>query len=67
MVDGVECDLNKKKVICERLKRQGFVNPLVDSEDTEAYKQLFRLLQPVAPVFNSRPGNPASVGAQNCI
>lgn len=38
MVDGVECDLNKKKVICERLKRQGFVNPLVDSEDTEAYK-----------------------------
>lgn len=57
-MDGVDRDLNKEKIICERLKRQGFVNPLKDSRDTEAYKQLFRLLQPVAPVFNSRPGSP---------
>ncbi|QTD41819.1 DNA glycosylase AlkZ-like family protein [Sporosarcina sp. Te-1] len=50
--------MNKQKILCERLKRQGFVNPLKDSRDTEAYEQLFRLLQPVAPVFNSRPGSP---------
>ncbi len=50
--------MNKEKIICERLKRQGLVNPLMDSRDMEAYKQLFRLLQPVAPVFNSRPGDP---------
>ncbi|GGB38818.1 hypothetical protein F3157_17395 [Virgibacillus dakarensis] len=50
--------MNKEIIISERLKRQKLTEPLNDSRDTEAYKQLFRLLQPVAPIFNSRPGNP---------
>lgn len=50
--------LNKERIICERLKRQKLVEPLRDIHDVEAYEQLFRLLQPVAPVSNSRPGNP---------
>jgi len=51
-------DLNKKYILRERLERQGFLNPLQDSHDVDAYIQLFRLLQPVSPVFNSRPGSP---------
>ncbi|WP_040979452.1 DNA glycosylase AlkZ-like family protein [Oceanobacillus jeddahense] len=48
--------MNKETIICERLQRQGLTTPLEDSQDMEAYKQLFQKLQPVAPVFNSRPG-----------
>ncbi|WP_152655585.1 DNA glycosylase AlkZ-like family protein [Oceanobacillus sp. CFH 90083] len=48
--------MNKRKIICERLQRQRLTAPLEDSHDIEAYKQLFQKLQPIAPVFNSRPG-----------
>ncbi|WLR42076.1 crosslink repair DNA glycosylase YcaQ family protein [Bacillus carboniphilus] len=50
--------MKKKIIISERLKRQKLLAPLSNSNNAEAYKQLFRLLQPVAPVHNSRPGNP---------
>jgi len=49
--------LKKEAIICERLQRQGLTSPLEDSHDIKAYKQLFQKLQPVAPVFNSRPGD----------
>lgn len=50
--------MKKETIICERLQRQGLTSPLEDSHDIKAYKQLFQKLQPVAPVFNSRPGDP---------
>ncbi|HET7578217.1 MAG TPA: hypothetical protein VFK33_02970 [Bacillales bacterium] len=50
--------MNKESVINERLKRQQLLQPLNDSRNKQAYLRLFRLLQPVAPVFNSRPGDP---------
>ncbi|MFD1413069.1 DNA glycosylase AlkZ-like family protein [Oceanobacillus jeddahense] len=50
--------MNKERIICERLQRQKLITPLEDSHHREAYKQLFQKLQPVAPVFNSRPGDP---------
>jgi hypothetical protein len=53
-----ENGMNKKDIISERLKRQSLQEPLSDSSTTEDYIQLFRLLQPVAPVFNSMPGSP---------
>ncbi len=48
--------MNKEKIICERLHRQGLMAQLEDIHDIKSYKQLFQRLQPVAPVFNSRPG-----------
>lgn len=50
--------MNKNSIIYERLKRQRLLEPLADPKDIEGYKKLFRLLQPVAPIFFSRPGNP---------
>ncbi|GAA0324685.1 hypothetical protein GCM10008931_15220 [Oceanobacillus oncorhynchi subsp. oncorhynchi] len=50
--------MNKETIICERLRRQRLTKPLEDRQDIKAYKQLFQKLQPVAPVFNSRPGKP---------
>ncbi|GGP11830.1 DNA glycosylase AlkZ-like family protein [Oceanobacillus neutriphilus] len=48
--------MNKEKIICERLQRQKLIFPLENSHDIREYKELFQQLQPVAPVFNSRPG-----------
>lgn len=45
-------------VLAERLIRQGLTRPLEDPEDEEAYMELFRRLQPVAPVHFTRPGDP---------
>ncbi len=44
--------LSKESILYERLQRQGLLSPLGDSENIEAYKQLFRRLQPVAPYFS---------------
>lgn len=57
-IGGGASDLNKKTIICERLQRQRLTKPLEDRQDIKAYKQLFQKLQPVAPVFNSRRGEP---------
>jgi len=40
------------------MKRQRFLKPLMDISDIEEYKELFRGLQPVSPVFFTRPGEP---------
>ncbi|MFD1176773.1 DNA glycosylase AlkZ-like family protein [Paenibacillus puldeungensis] len=45
-------------VLTERLIRQGLTYPLQDSGDEEAYMELFRRLQPMAPVHFTRPGDP---------
>ncbi|MBQ4898628.1 winged helix DNA-binding domain-containing protein [Paenibacillus sp. Marseille-P2973] len=45
-------------ILAERLKRQGLAHPLVSPGDEDAYKTLFRRLQPVAPVHFTRPGDP---------
>ncbi|GGH15788.1 DNA glycosylase AlkZ-like family protein [Paenibacillus segetis] len=47
-----------KGIIAERMKRQGLAEPLGDSKDEEAYIDLFRYLQPVAPPHFTRPGDP---------
>ncbi|MBA9086319.1 hypothetical protein FHR92_002792 [Fontibacillus solani] len=49
---------NKTLVLAERLRRQGFTEPLADYQDEVAYISLFRKLQPVAPVHFTRPGDP---------
>lgn len=47
--------MEKYEIIAERMERQGISNP---ASTEEAYAQLFRNLQPVSPVANSRPGSP---------
>lgn len=49
---------NRHQVIVERLYRQGLAEPLTDEQNEENYVTLFRKLQPVAPVYFSRPGDP---------
>ena len=51
-------DISKKTIIYQRIKRQGFVSKLEDVSDIKAYVDLFRLLQPVSPIFFTRPGDP---------
>lgn len=45
----------RETILSERLRRQRFTKPLGKSEE---YVELFRLLQPVSPIFFSRPGDP---------
>ncbi len=45
-------------ILGERLKRQGLAYPLISPGDEDAYKALFRRLQPVSPVHFTRPGDP---------
>lgn len=47
--------MDAKTILAERLHRQRLIDPLKNTND---YKELFRLLQPVAPVFFSSPGDP---------
>jgi hypothetical protein len=42
-------------VLAERMRRQRLTAPL---KSVEGYTDLFRLLQPVSPIANSRPGDP---------
>lgn len=53
--------LNQEVILAERLNRQGLAEPLENPGDEEAYKQLFRALQPVAPIHFTRPGDPPSL------
>ncbi|WP_223069936.1 DNA glycosylase AlkZ-like family protein [Paenibacillus caui] len=48
----------EEAVLAERMSRQGLARPLDDEEDEEAYLDLFKRLQPVAPVHFTRPGDP---------
>ncbi len=48
----------KQGILFERLHRQGLLTPIENRSDEEAYIQLFRALQPVAPVHFTRPGEP---------
>lgn len=50
--------LNKKSIIYERMKRQRFLEPIAPNDDVEEYLELFRLMQPIAPVHFTRPGDP---------
>lgn len=47
--------MNSKTIFAERLKRQKFAQPI---RDVEEYTELFKMLQPVAPVALSMPGDP---------
>lgn len=47
--------MDLKEIISERLRRQRLIEPI---EDPGQYLELFRLLQPVSPVFFSAPGSP---------
>ncbi len=51
-------------ILAERLHRQRLTGSL---ETTEGYMELFRLLQPVSPVHNTRPGNPPRLVARTCF
>ena len=46
---------NLGPIVAERLRRQGFTEPLDERRD---YRKLFARLQPVSPAANSRPGSP---------
>ncbi|WP_232699486.1 hypothetical protein [Brevibacillus daliensis] len=48
-------------LIQERMNRQGLLQPLMDQSDEAAYLALFKRLQPVSPVHNTRPGDPPSL------
>lgn len=49
------------QVIRLRMARQGLSHPLTEATDEEAYLCMFKSLQPVAPVFFGRPGEPPSL------
>lgn len=49
------------QVIKLRMSRQGLLHPLAEATNEEAYMTLFKSLQPVAPVFFGRPGEPPSL------
>lgn len=48
-------DPSMMMVLAERLRRQHLTGPLTDQD---AYLSLFAQLQPVAPIYNGRPGDP---------
>lgn len=48
----------RNAIVNERLRCQGLLDPLVHPGDEAAYLELFRRLQPMAPVHNTRPGDP---------
>jgi hypothetical protein len=45
----------REAVLAERMRRQRLTAPL---ESVDGYVELFRLLQPVSPIANTRPGDP---------
>ncbi|MBP1905939.1 hypothetical protein J2Z32_002587 [Paenibacillus turicensis] len=49
------------QVIRLRMARQGLLHPLTEVTNEEAYLSMFKSLQPVAPVFFGRPGEPPSL------
>jgi hypothetical protein len=49
------------EVIKLRMARQGLLHPLTEVANEEAYLSMFKLLQPVAPIFFGRPGEPPSL------
>lgn len=49
------------EVISVRMQRQGLLNPVANPANEDAYIALFKRLQPVAPIFFSRPGDPPSL------
>lgn len=49
------------QVIRLRMHRQGLLYPLTEATNEEAYLSMFKSLQPVAPVFFGRPGEPPSL------
>lgn len=51
-------NLSRKAILAERLRRQRLLKPAKTAAD---YAALFRLLQPVSPVYNTYPGNPPSL------
>ena len=50
--------ISREAVFAERLRRQGLLKPV---ETPDEYASLFRLLQPVSPIFFSYPGSPPAL------
>jgi len=50
--------MGKEAILAERLRRQRLVEPVKTPDE---YAGLFRLLQPVSPVYFTRPGDPPSL------
>ncbi len=51
-------NLTRCAVLAERLRRQRLLEPVKTPQE---YAALFRLLQPVSPVYFTRPGDPPSL------
>lgn len=49
------------QVIRLRMARQGLLHPLTEVTNEEAYLSMFKSIQPVAPIFFGRPGEPPSL------
>ena len=54
-------ELNMRSIIYERMRRQRLLEPIALGTDVEEYLELFRLMQPVAPVHFTRPGDPPTL------
>lgn len=50
--------IDRQAILAERLQRQGLAEPVRTPEE---YAALFRLLQPVSPLYFSYPGSPPSL------
>lgn len=50
--------ISKEAIFAERLRRQRLVKPVKTPQE---YAALFRLLQPVSPIFDTCPGEPPSL------
>lgn len=60
-------NLNAKDIVYNRMKRQGLLNPILMMDNQDEYIALFRLLQPVAPVHFTRPGDPPKLVHRTCF
>lgn len=49
---------HKQTILHERMRRQRLLEPIEHPMYKEEYLQLFRLLQPVSPIYFTRPGDP---------
>jgi hypothetical protein len=59
--------LKHQNIIYERLRRQRLLNPIESSYNEQEYIELLKLLQPVAPVANTRPGDPPKLVHRTCF
>lgn len=53
--------IDKKTILWNRMKRQGFLTPIENLDKVDEYLEIFRRLQPVSPIFFTMPGNPPNL------